>query len=282
MGDGAMHSERRSSLEQARPRPGGQRAALGLALAGGVFRGRAHLGVILALEEAGISVDYVSGVSAGAIAGACYAAGLDGAELVRVSRDFSWLRIARLAALNPFRTGLARLGLLDFYNLELELIRVIGDVTFDELPRPFAVGATDLLSGEQVVITSGRVAKAVRASSSVPGFVIPTRWRDRVLCDGFASNNVPIQVLRDMGADVVLAVNVMPAPMRLPSSFLWAGSLAISHLVLRAGDPLSLADLVVEPDVSESSYVAAGMDDMIRRGREAMEPLIPDVKALLS
>lgn len=259
-----------------------QRKRLGLALAGGVMRGRAHVGVIQVLEEAGIAVSFLSGVSAGAIVGAAYATGIDATRLAELSKDFSWPKIARLSVLNPFRTGLSRLGLLDFQNLERALIQSIGDVTFAELARPFAVGATDLISGERIVITSGRVALAVRASSSVPGVVSPARWRGRVLCDGFASNNVPIQVLRDMGADVVLAVNIMPVARRMPSSLFWAGSTAISGLVLKAGDPLDLADILIEPDLAEIDYLFPNLQDVLARGRAATEPIIPHLKALLA
>ena len=259
-----------------------QRKRLGLALAGGVMRGRAHVGVIQVLEEAGIEVNFLSGVSAGAIVGATYAMGLDAARLAEMASLFSWPRIARPSVLNPFRKGLARLGLLDFQNLEMLLIESIGDVTFAELARPFAVGATDLITGERIVITSGRVAHAVRASSSVPGVVVPARWRGRILCDGFASNNVPIQILRDMGADVVLAVNLMPMARRMPSNLFWAGSTAISALVLQAGDPLDLADILIEPDLAEVDYLFPNMKDVLARGRAATEAIIPQLKALLA
>lgn len=259
-----------------------KRKRLGLALAGGMARGRAHVGVIQELEAAGIEADFVSGVSAGAIVGACYAAGMKAAQLAGLSDSFSWLRLARPIVLNPFRQGLSRMGLLDFHNLEMLLIRAIGDVTFDDLARPFAVGATDLVSGERIVITNGRVAPAVRASASVPGVVAPARWRGRTLCDGFASNNVPIQVLRDMGADVVLAVNIMPVARSLPSNFFWAGSKALSGLVLCAGDPLDLADVLVEPELAEVDYVLPNAKEVMERGRAAAEPLVPRLKALLA
>ncbi len=259
-----------------------QRKRLGLALAGGVMRGRAHVGVIQVLEEAGIEVSFLSGVSAGAIVGAAYATGITADRLGELAKEFSWPKVARLSVLNPFRSGLARLGLLDFQNLELLLIGSIGDVTFAELARPFAVGATDLVTGERIVITSGRVAHAVRASSSVPGVVAPARWRERLLCDGFASNNVPIQILRDMGADVVLAVNIMPVARRMPSSLFWAGSTAISALVLQAGDPLDLADILIEPDLAEIDYLFPQGNDLIARWRAATTPILPQLIALLT
>jgi NTE family protein len=259
-----------------------QRKRLGLALAGGVMRGRAHVGVIQVLEQAGIEVSFLSGVSAGAIVGATYAVGLDAGRLAEMAKLFSWPRIAKPSVLNPFRSGLARLGLLDFQNLEMLLIRSIGDVTFAELARPLAIGATDLITGERIVITSGRVAHAVRASSSVPGVVTPARWRGRLLCDGFASNNVPIQILRDMGADVVLAVNIMPVARHVPSNLFWAGSTAVSALVLQAGDPLDLADILIEPDLAEIDYLFPNLENVLARGRAATQAILPQLKALLT
>lgn len=259
-----------------------QRKRLGLALSGGVARGRAHVGVIQALEDAGLHADFVSGVSAGALVGAAYAAGMDAAALARMSKDFGWHKIAAPVLPRPRWLGAPRLGLLDFGKLELFLIRAIGDVTFEELPVPLAIGATDLVTGERIVITNGRVAHAVRASSSVPGVVTPTHWRGRLLCDGFASNNLPIQVLRDMGADVVVAVNIMPVARRVPSNLFWAGSTALSALVLQAGDPLDRADIVVEPDLAETDYVLPHGDNLLALGRTATQAILPQLQTLLA
>lgn len=259
-----------------------QRRRLGLALSGGVARGHAHIGVIQALDAAGIHADFVSGVSAGALAAAAYASGLDVAGMEELSNNFTWPRIAAPILPLPGRMGSRRLGLVDFSKLETFLIRKLGDLTFDQLPKPLAIGATDIITGEPVVITSGRVVHAVRASASVPGLVAPTRWRGRLLCDGFASNNLLVQVLRDMGADVVVAVNIMPVGAQLPSNPFWAGSAALSALVMRAGDSLDRADFVIEPDLAETDYVLPKSADVLARGRAAAEPIIAPLQALLA
>lgn len=258
------------------------RKRLGLALSGGVARGRAHVGVIQALEEAGIRADFVSGVSSGAMVAAAYAAGLGMAELTQLARAFSWYKIATPILPLPGRRGPARLGLVDFHKLELFMIRAIGDITFDELALPLAVGATDLVTGERIVITHGRVAQAVRASASVPGVVAPARWRGRLLCDGFTSNNLPTQILRDMGADVVVAVNIMPVAGRAPSNFFWAGSTALSALVMQAGDPLDRADIVIEPDLAEIDYLYPRTGELLARGHAATQAILPHLRALLT
>lgn len=257
------------------------RKRLGLALAGGVARGRAHLGVIQVLEEAGITVDFISGVSAGAVVGALYAAGLSLTRLAELSKRFSWATIARPIVLNPFRSGFDRLGLVDFYNLELLLIRAIGDITFEELQRPLVVGVTDLITGEAINITTGRVAAAVRASSSVPGFVAPCVWRHRLVCDGFASNNLRIQVLRDLGAEVVVGVNIIPLAHNRPPNFFWAGNTALANLLVHASDPPETADVWIEPDVAEMDYLVPDDIELIERGRAAARAALPQLLALL-
>lgn len=258
------------------------RKRLGLALSGGVARGRAHVGVIQALEEAGIRADFVSGVSSGAMVAAAYAAGLDLAGMLQLASSFSWPKVATPILPLPGRRGLSRLGLVDFNKLELFMIRAVGDLTFDELALPLAIGATDLTTGERIVLTHGRVARAVRASASVPGVVAPTRWRGRLLCDGFASNNLPIQILRDMGADVVLAVNIMPVAGRVPSNFFWAGSAALSALVMQASDSPDRADIVVEPDLAETDYLYPRYHELLQHGYAAAQAVLPQLRALLT
>lgn len=258
------------------------RKRLGLALAGGVARGRAHLGVLQVLEEAGIEVDLVSGVSAGAIVGALYAAGLSLERLFELSKCFSWSNLVRPIVLNPFRRGLDRLGLVDFYNLEMAIIQALGDITFAELRRPFVVGVTDLVTGEAINISTGRVAAAVRASSSVPGIVAPCRWRNQLICDGFASNNLRIQVLRDLGADVVLGVNIMPLARHRPPNFFWAGSTALTNLIVHAGDRLDSADAMIEPDVAEMDFLIPDDIELVQRGRAAAAAVLPQLLMLLA
>ena len=183
---------------------------------------------------------------------------------------------------NPFRSGLSRLGLFDFHNLETVMIRAIGDITFEELAKPLAIGASDLITGQRVTITDGRVALAVHASSAVPGVVIPVRWRGSLLCDGVVSGNIPIRELREMGADVVLAVNIMSRHRKMPSSFLWAGSNAFTQLVIRAGDCLKSADLLIEPDLAETDYLFPDGQELIALGWAATEPIITQLQALLA
>jgi NTE family protein len=179
---------------------GGRR--IGLALGSGSARGLAHIGALRAIEEAGIKVDVIAGASMGALIGAVYAAGqMDGlaAEFV----DFDWKRIAAL--LDPV---FPRSGLVDGVKIAGFVRARVASPRIEELPIPFRAVATDLLTGEEVVLGSGDVIEAVRASIAVPGIFTPVRSDHRILVDGGLVNPVPVSVARAMGAETVIAVDL--------------------------------------------------------------------------
>lgn len=178
------------------------RPRIGLALGSGSARGLAHLGVIRAIEDAGIKVDCIAGTSMGALIGAIHAADkLD--ELEAAFLGFDWKKTASF-----FDVVLPKSGLLDGARVS-ELVRAhIHAETIETLPIPFAAVATDLVSGEEVVIRSGDVIEAVRASLSVPGIFTPVRSNGRILVDGGLTNPVPASAARAMGADIVIAVDL--------------------------------------------------------------------------
>src|SRR5574340_370791 len=179
-----------------------RRPGIGLALGSGSARGLAHLGVVRAIEDAGIKLDFIAGTSMGALIGAIHAAGkLD--ELEASFRDFDWKKSASF-----FDVVLPKSGLLDGAKVS-ELVRAhIHADTIEMLPLPFAAVATDIVGGEEVVIRTGDVIEAVRASISVPGIFTPMRTNGYILVDGGLTNPVPVSVARAMGADVVIAVDL--------------------------------------------------------------------------
>ncbi|MBW4046458.1 MAG: patatin [Proteobacteria bacterium] len=175
---------------------------IGLALGSGSARGLAHLGVIRAIADAGLHIDCIAGTSMGALIGAIVCAGkLDMLEATFAQFD-------RKRTLSFFDVVLPRSGLIDGAKVS-ELVRahVHADV-IEALPLAFAAVATDIASGEEVVIRSGDVIEAVRASISVPGIFTPVRTDGRILVDGGLTNPVPVSVVRSMGADVVIAVDL--------------------------------------------------------------------------
>lgn len=177
---------------------------IGLALGGGAVRGAAHLGVLSVLESEGVPIAMVAGTSVGAIVGAGVAAGIPTAELWERFQRASWARIATPA------WGGSRLGILDANPLGKLIERVTNAATIQELGMPYAAVACDVLTGTRVVISEGPLRQAVMASSAVPGFFEPVRIDDRILADGGLVDNLPIDVVREMGADFVIAVDIMP------------------------------------------------------------------------
>jgi NTE family protein len=180
----------------------GRRPKIGLALGSGSARGLAHLGVIRAIKDAGIEVDFIAGTSMGALIGAIYAAGkLD--ELEATFLGFDWKKTVSF-----FDVVLPKSGLLDGAKISGLVRAHLHADAIEMLPKPFAAVATDIVSGEEVVIRSGDVIEAVRASISVPGIFTPVPSNGHILVDGGLSNPVPVSAVRAMGADIVIAVDL--------------------------------------------------------------------------
>jgi len=195
MKNAAISSEAINSNPDRRPR-------IGLALGSGSARGLAHLGVIRAIEDAGIEVEFIAGTSMGALIGAIHAAGkLD--ELEATFLTFDWKKTASF-----FDVVLPKSGLLDGTRISALARAHIHADSIETLPKLFAAVATDIVSGEEIVIRSGDVIEAVRASISVPGIFTPVRNNGRILVDGGLTNPVPVSVARAMGADFVIAVDL--------------------------------------------------------------------------
>ena len=210
------------------------RPKIGLALSGGGARGSAHIGVIKALEELNVPIDYIAGTSMGAIVGGIYAAGYNADELKQILEEMDWTdaisdslprreHTMRKKALDsefliPFRVGLNKggiqlpLGVVEGQHLDQVFHRILlpaqGIRDFDQLPIPFRAVATDLVTGGEVVLSSGSLADSLRASMSVPGVFAPVKIDGLILVDGGMVNNLPINVVRDMGADIVIAVDI--------------------------------------------------------------------------
>lgn len=210
------------------------RPKVGLVLSGGGARGAAHVGVIKVLDELRIPVDYIAGTSMGAIVGGLYASGLSGAELEQIIHNADWSKLLSDEAPRAQRTyrrkaddfgflvnfdvGVSKDGLVtpqgivQGQNLTVSLRRwllPVATVTdFDKLPIPFRAVATDLLNGGEVVLKTGDLATAIRASMSVPGVFKPVRLDGKVLVDGGIADNLPVGVAKAMGAEVLIVVNV--------------------------------------------------------------------------
>lgn len=212
------------------------RPRVGLVLGGGGAKGGAHIGVLKVLEELHVPVDMIAGTSAGAIIGGLYAAGLSPDDLEDLVNSLDWhdlieggpprntltFRRKQDDAKFPtrlelgFNGGTFRLpsGLVTGQNVEVAFRSVSlpgADITsFEDLPVPFSAVATDIVTGEMVVLSRGDLSTAVRASMSIPGAFSPIEVDGRLLVDGAVVRNLPVDVMRDMGADLIIAVDLTP------------------------------------------------------------------------
>lgn len=173
---------------------------IGLALGAGGAKGLAHIGVLQVLIKEGIRIDMVAGSSMGAIIGAAYAAGTDIEMLAKLA---STINQSLFVDINIPRMGLLK-GKKALKLIEL-LTRGKG---FQDLNIPLAVVATDLEKGERVVFTEGDLARTIRASMSVPGIFNPVRYNGRLLVDGAVTDRLPVYALTEMGADIIIGVDV--------------------------------------------------------------------------
>ncbi|OGC35522.1 hypothetical protein A2311_01710 [candidate division WOR-1 bacterium RIFOXYB2_FULL_48_7] len=181
----------------------GGKKKVGLVLGGGVARGLAHIGVLKVLIQNKVPIDYVVGTSSGSLIGAAFAAGMDVAQIEKIAMRIRWRDMMKLTF---FQAGLnAPEAIEDF------VVRFIGDRDFREMKIPFAAVATDIKNGARVVIDQGGIAKAVAASATFPGVFSPVEINGHYLIDGGIAANVPVDVAKQLGADFVIASDVIPS-----------------------------------------------------------------------
>ncbi|MCK8816940.1 patatin-like phospholipase family protein [Natroniella sulfidigena] len=176
------------------------RPNIGLALGAGSARGLAHLGVLKAFEEEGLAIDYLGGTSIGSVVGGFFAAGLDLHMLERLAEQLTWDHLTDLTV--PRKGLVAGKKAKEFFELLTQ------KKTFSQLELPFITVAVDIEHGEEVVIDSGLVADGMRASMSIPGVYVPYQLDGKKLVDGAVLNRVPVTPVRDLGADIVIGVDV--------------------------------------------------------------------------
>jgi NTE family protein len=185
--------------------------SIGLALGSGAARGLAHIGVLKVLEAEGIPISCIAGTSIGALIGALYAAGVPLARMEEVARNVDWQQMAGL--IDPI---IPTSGLIDGKKVAQFISELLPVETFEELRMPLAVLATDVESGELLVIRRGLLREALRAAISFPGIFTPVHFAGRFLVDGGLCNPVPVDVARDLGATRVIGVCAIPEVEKRP------------------------------------------------------------------
>ena len=252
---------------------------LGLALGSGAARGFAHVGVIQVLEEAGIQPDLVVGTSAGSLVAALYASGKNSAQLRRVAETMEEAEITdwMMPILN--RGALRGEALARYVNTQ------VGGRLIEQMKIPLGIVATDLHNGEPMLFRRGNTGSAVRASSAVPAVFQPVKIGTREYVDGGLVSPVPVRQAREMGANVVIAVDISTDPEGSPASDTFQILMQTFNIMGKSLNTVLLkdADVVVKPALmGVKSADFAARRKSIEAGREAMLKAMPKLKEVLS
>ena len=239
-------------------------------------RGFAHIGVIKVLESHGIYPDYVVGTSAGAVVGSLYAAGYDAFAMQKIAQQLDEKIFADWT--------LGGRGLLKGEALQEFINQRIDRRPLEQLNRRFATVATDLNSGERVVFRTGDTGMAVRASAAVPGVFQPTQFRGKSYVDGGLTSPVPVQAAREMGADIVIAVDISARPEGQPTdsltAIMWQTTTIMGGAI--AATELKGADVVIRPKLPYvKSWDFTARNDALLEGERAAQAALPAIRQKL-
>lgn len=253
-------------------------SGFGLALSGGAVRGIAHIAVLEVLEQEGVPVGSIAGTSSGSVIASLYAAGMPLSEIKRLALKTTWKDV--------FKLTIPKTGLMSSEGIERFMNAVLPVKKFSALSLPFAAVATDLKTGEKVDIVSGSVAKAVRASCSLPVIFTPTEINRQLLVDGGVASQVPVRTARErLGAKLVIAVNVNYRGMetdRFDNLVSIATHLSALWATRNAREEEKLADVVIQVDAKGIPlYDLSKARELLHRGARAAEEKLPLIKKLL-
>lgn len=249
---------------------------LGLALSGGGTRGIAHIGVLKAFAENKIRIDYVTGTSVGSLVGAIYCAGVDLDELIAEAKVVNRKELVNKRFAIGSSSG----------NIERLAEKFLQGKTFEDLQTPFACVAVDIISGNEVILNSGSVSQAVSASCAVPALFTPVEYGDMLLVDGGLLNNMPADICRQMGADIVVGVdlnhnrgNKGSRPRNVLDTLAATWSITTKSTMYKG--QLN-SDIVIEPELTELKNTSLkNVDERIQAGYDATVKIIDELKNIL-
>jgi len=258
-----------------------KRPKIGLALGSGGSRGLAHIGVIKALEENNIPIDFIAGSSIGAMAGGFYAAGLSIKKMEEISLETNWRRMFSLV--DPH----LKQGLISGEKVKTFIEGYVDGKKIEDCKIPFVAVATDLKTGEIVILNKGEMAQAIRASISIPLVFKPVEIDGKTLADGGLSAPVPVEIVRGMGADIIIAINLdkhyhdeewKPGWYDIANDSL---NILRHHLAL---SNVASADMVINIDVGKNNYWYQFINgqDKILTGEKATKEILPRLQEIIN
>jgi NTE family protein len=255
------------------------RKKVGLALSGGAARGFAHVGVLKALKENGIPIDFIAGTSAGSIVGAAYAAGMSHDAIIELGQQVSWYKVSSLSWSTK--------GLISNKPIANLIEKRFPFNRFEDLMIPFAAVATDMETGKEMVFKDkGDIGFAVCASCAIPGIFAPLERDNRVFVDGGVVSAVPTEAVKQMGADIVIAVDVISS-----GSTYWGKPSTLVGILLQSGLMLlktaaehqhSLADIKIIPEIAHlRPDEIKKMEEFIELGEKAALNQMAEIRSLI-
>lgn len=264
-------------LRFGRTRKAGDRPTIGLALGSGSIRGMAHLGVLQVLEEEGIPIDMIAGTSVGSLVGGAYAAGMSVEDCAGVLTTLRWGQLVRPTL--PKRSFVHNTPMIGFIEQHL------GKKQIENLPIPFAAVASDASTGEAHIMRNGSLAHAISASTAIPAIMRPVYYQGKTLVDGAVVHPVPAALVRSMGADIVIAVNVCAESFAKGTARHFVDSLMNTIDMMSAKmvkEELQLADIVLRPDLGFNQIGFKDSKICIAAGEAVTREAIIRIKKKLS
>ena len=253
-----------------------KKVKVGLALGGGASRGLAHIGVIKAFEENNIDFDFIAGTSVGSIIGAFWASGKNSSQMIDIAKSVKVKDIRRSKFFMPSKTK----------GIEELIVENIGNIDISTLKKPFAAVAVDLITAQEVAMTSGELEKAVAGSCAIPGVFNPVEFRGMHLVDGGLQNNIPSDIPRYFDCDYVVAVDVNATRGGGTESLKLLDILKTTIGIMNRANSIRGyidADIVIKPSMSKyKSTKLDEIDEMIAEGYKAGLDCIDRILELIS
>ena len=244
-----------------------EKPKIALVLGSGGARGYAHIGAIQMLEQQGIKPDFIVACSAGSIVGALYASGKTGNEIEKIAMEM------KPSDVRDFTLSLQ--GFLDGKKIQRYINNLVDDKNLEQLDIPLYVVATELSQGKQVIFAKGDTGQAVRASTTIPSMFIPTKIGDTNYVDGGLISPLPVKIAKDLGADVVIAVDILARPQHTKTTNMWGlfnQNINVMQAQLSKNES-QWADVVIQPDIREKAHIFStkSRDKVIEAGRQAVQ-----------
>ncbi|WP_416334352.1 patatin-like phospholipase family protein [Acinetobacter guillouiae] len=255
-----------------------KKPVIALVLGSGGARGYAHIGVIEVLEQHGIKPDFIVGTSAGSIVGSIYASGKSPEQLCQIALNM------KVGDVRDFKIGMK--GFFDGQKVEDYVNKQIDQMPLEKMKIPMYVVATELQNGEKTIFNYGNTGQAVRASVSIPSMFIPTKIKGKEYVDGGLVSPVPVNIAKELGADIVIAVDILAQPVNTETTNVWGlfnQNINIMQNRL-AAEELKNADIVIQPDLREKAHIfdVKGRQDTMQAGIDAANQRMHDLDVVIA